>query len=296
VGVILLVSCLRLVQSRDPGVAPVSVSHVDLDALFETPGLADTWWSVDLRCDGEPVYQRDADVLLETASLAKVFLLLELGARMSTGSVDQGHVLDRRTVDSVGDSGLWQHLDTDQLPVEDAARLVGALSDNLATNLLIGLVGLAEVQARARQMAPGGSMLHDLVRDRRTVLTPPTLSEGCASDWATVFQALHRGAGQGEPMSSVVLDWLSPGADLSMVASAFALDPLAHASGADDGFRLWNKTGTDMGVRADAGLVEVRGTVWTYAAICNWPNDDHGLRSEVLAAMRSIGSVISDHR
>lgn len=269
---------------------------MDLDALLETRGLADTSWSVDVRREGEPVYQRNADVLLETASLAKVFLLLELGARLAAGATDPLAAVDRRSVARVGDSGLWQHLATDQLPVADAARLVGALSDNLATNVLIGLVGLEAVQARAARMAPGGSTLHDLVRDTRTSQTPATLSEGCASDWATIFHGLHRGAGEGEHVSAGVLDWLSAGADLSMVASAFELDPLSHASGADGGFRLWNKTGTDAGVRADAGVVEVDGTAWTYAAICNWTGDGHGRRSEVLGTMRAIGSAISGSR
>lgn len=269
---------------------------MDLDALLETRGLADTSWSVEVRREGEPVYQHNADVLLETASLAKVFLLLELGARMAAGATDPREPLDRRSVARVGDSGLWQHLATDQLPVADAARLVGALSDNLATNVLIGLVGLEAVQARAALMAPGGSTLHDLVRNTRTSQTPATLSEGCASDWATIFHGLHRGAAEGEHVSAGVLDWLSAGVDLSMVASALELDPLSHASGADGGFRLWNKTGTDAGVRADAGVVEVNGTAWTYAAICNWTGEDHGLRSEVLGAMRAIGSAISGSR
>jgi beta-lactamase class A len=287
--------CLQRQQQSQPPKS-VNVPRVDLDALLETRGLADTSWSVDIRREGQPVFQHNPDALLETASLAKVFLLLELGARMADGTTDPRDVLDRRFVDGVGDSGLWQHLATDRLPVADAARLVGAVSDNLATNVLIGLVGLEAVQARAARMAPGGSMLHDLVRDTRTAQTPATLSEGCASDWATIFHGLHRAAAGGDHVSVDVLEWLSAGADLSMVASAFELDPLSHASGVDGGVRLWNKTGTDAGVRADAGVVEVDGTAWAYAAICNWTGDDHGIRSEVLGTMRAIGSAIRDPR
>jgi beta-lactamase class A len=268
---------------------------VDLDALLENRALADTLWSVDVRRDGGFFYRHNADLLLETASLAKVFLLVEVAERMAAGATDPLEMLARRTAAPVGDSGLWQHLATDRLPVADAARLVGALSDNLATNVLIDLVGLEAVQERAALMANGGSMLHDLVRDERTSQTPAALSEGCASDWATIFIGLHRGAGAGDRVSADVMDWLSGGADLSMVASAFGLDPLSHAAGADRGVRLWNKTGTDAGVRADAGVVEVGGTTWTYAAICNWAGDD-GVRSEVLGTMRAIGTAISEGR
>ena len=269
---------------------------MDLDALLETGGRAGITWSVDVRRDGDPVHQRNADQLLETASLAKVFLLVELADRIAEGAVAPHDLVDRRTVDPVGDSGLWQHLVADRLPVVDAATLVGAVSDNLATNVLIERTGLEAVRRRAAAMAPGGSTLHDVVRDVRTEQTPTTLSTGCAADWATVFHALHRRAAEGDPVSTQVLAWLAAGTDLSMVAAAFGLDPLSHGESPDDGVRLWNKTGTDAGVRADAGVVEVDGTVWSYAAIGNWDSEEPGLRAQVLATMRAIGEVISGSR
>lgn len=266
---------------------------MDLDGLFDNPAVTGAQWSVDLRRSAVPVYQRRGDLLLETASVAKIFLLTELAVRIAEGAVDPGAMLDRRSVAPVGDSGLWQHLMTDQIPVSDAARLVGSVSDNLATNVLIALVGLESVQARAGQMAPGGSTLHDLVRDARTAGMPATLSEGCASDWASILHDLHRGMVEGDAVSASVLGWLSAGADLSMVAAAFDLDPLSHASGAEQGgVRLWNKTGTDASVRADVGLLEHAGSTWTYAVICNWDHHDQELRGPVLRAMREVGSAI----
>ena len=48
-----------------------------------------------------------------------------------------------------------------------------------------------------------------------------------------------------------------------MVGSAFVehagLDPIAHHESLGGALRLWNKTGTDAGVRADVGVVS-RGT------------------------------------
>lgn len=268
------------------------MQRVDLDGLFDNPALVGTTWSVEVRREERLVYQRRGDLLLETASLAKVFLLLELASRIAAGAVDPGAMLDRRTVAPVRDSGLWQHLATEELPVADAARLVGSVSDNLATNVLIGLVGLEAVQTRAARLAPGGSTLHDLVRDERTTETPAMLSEGCASDWVSVMHDLHRGARAGDQESMRVLDWLSAGVDLSMVAAAFDLDPLSHADDTDVGIRLWNKTGTDGGVRAEVGVVGLAGTTWTYAVICNWDEHENDRRAAVLGTMREIGSAI----
>ena len=57
------------------------------------------------------------------------------------------------------------------------------------------------------------------------------------------------------PVSRRLRRWLSANTDLSMVASAFCLDPLAHFE-PDRGIMLVNKTGTNAGVRADAGRVD----------------------------------------
>ena len=57
-------------------------------------------------------------------------------------------------------------------------------------------------------------------------------------------------------VSAGLVDLLRLNTDLSMVAAAFALDPLAHV-GADLGVRLFNKTGTQDGTRADIGCVVV---------------------------------------
>ena len=254
--------------------------------------LNGTSWSIDLRDadSGEVLFQHEAHETLKTASVAKIFLLVEVAARIDSGALDPNRLLDRRSVDPVADSGLWQFLAQRRLPVADAARLVGAVSDNLATNVLLDLVGLDGVRARAAALAPDGSALHDAVRNVRRRGDAPTLSTGTASDWASFFAGLRQKSVVSPAVSGLVLDWLAPGVDVSMVGSAFGLDPLAHAGLVDRGVALWNKTGTDNGVRADVGLFEYDGRALAYAAICNWdPAIRPDPRDDVLVAMRSIG-------
>ena len=191
--------------------------------MLDVPELAGTRWSVEvLDADGQALAGRDETALLPTASLPKVFLLTEVAERIAAGELDPAEELDRRRVAAVGDSGLWQHLVVETLPVADVAALVGSVSDNLATNVLLERVGLDAVQRRARSLAPGGSMLHDQVRYVRRPADPPTLSEGCARDYAGWF----RGLDSARPADGLVRRWLSSGTDLSMVAGAFDLDPL----------------------------------------------------------------------
>jgi beta-lactamase class A len=222
-----------------------------------------------------------------------VFLLLEVAARLESGALSPDLPVDRRSVDPVADSGLWQHLTTDVLPLSDVAQLVGSVSDNWATNALLDLVGLESVQERASALAPGGSTLLDVVRDRRLPEHPPTLSVGCASDWFPLMSALATGDGLGRKLSLRVLEWLRHGADLSLVASAFGLDPLAHAD-LDRGLRVFSKTGTSDGVRADVGVVMGPEDTWAYASLATWNPVEGDRRDEVLETMRALGTTIRE--
>ena len=258
--------------------------------LGETP--PGTRWSIAAGpVDGSAELVVEPDLLLPTASVAKVFLLVELAARLEAGSLAPDQPVDRRAVAPVADSGLWQHLLTDVLPLADAAQLVGSVSDNWATNALLELVGLDAVQERARSLCPGGSTLLDLVRDRRAPEHPPTLSQGCASDWFAVMSALATGDGLGRTLSLRVLEWLRHGVDLSMVPSGLGLDPLAHAE-VDRDLRVFSKTGTSEGVRADVGVVMGPTDTWAYAAIASWDPSEGDRRDEVLATMRELGALV----
>ena len=266
---------------------------MDVAGILAQPALVGTRWSVEVRgVDGRSLVHHEPQRLLRTASLAKVFLLVEVADRLDRGLLDPQQPVRRDRVAPVADSGLWQHLASPELPLVDVACLVGAVSDNWATNALVDLVGLASVRARATALAPGGSTMHDLVRDDRGPDDPPTLSEGCAADWARLFRGLAAGSVVSPAVSTTVLSWLATGADLSMVASALVLDPLAHA-GPDRGVLLWNKTGTNSSVRADAGLVRGPAGEVAYAAICNWERGDDGPRDAVMAAMRDLGTTVA---
>jgi beta-lactamase class A len=241
---------------------------------------------------GDVLAELDADALLPTASVAKLYALVDLAARSASGELAPELLLDRRVAAPVHDSGVWQHLLVDRLPMADVAVLVAAVSDNLATNVLLEVLGLDRVQQRAADLAPGGSMLHDAVRDERGPDDAPMLSSGCARDWARFFAALHRDELVSAEVSAQVRGWTAASTDLSMVASALALDPLAHRE-EDLGVRIWNKTGTDAGVRADVGLVRSHGRAVSYAVICAWEEaGGHAARQSVLDGMRAVGHEV----
>jgi beta-lactamase class A len=268
---------------------------VDLDELLAPTHALGAEWSISIRRDETPTasVEHRPRKLLRTASVAKVFVLMELADLLAKEAIDAEQLIDRRETPPVFDSGIWHAMCVDTLPVVDLAVLIGAVSDNWATNALIDVCGLDRVQALAASVAPGGSMLHDYVRNDRSGDLPESLSDGCAQDWVSIMQRLYYADGIEEAVCRHVLGWLAHDADLSMVATAFDLDPLAHDT-EDLGLRLWHKTGTDVGVRADVGVIRSSATVVSYAAVCNWPTTDVSplTRRAVHSAMRRIGEEL----
>ncbi|KRA25690.1 hypothetical protein ASD65_15615 [Microbacterium sp. Root61] len=237
----------------------------------------------------------EADAVLPSASAAKVLVLLEAARAVSGGGATLAEPLSRTNVAPVADSGLWQHLATDTLPLGDVARLVGAVSDNWATNVLLRrLGGIEQIAATAEGLDIRDVFLHDILRDVRNPVDPVTLSTGTARGYAELFARLASADGIDADVTAQVCDWLGDGVDLSMVVGAFGLDPLAHTL-ADRGFRVINKTGTDAGVRVDVGFVEGPSRTVAYACLAGWDERlDPSLRDDVLAEMRAFGMLLRE--
>lgn len=246
--------------------------------------------SVSLRdgAGGGQLAAEDADLVHATASIGKILLLAEISVRFVDGRLSRDEPLTRTAADAVANSGLWQHLRTDTLPAADVAALVGAVSDNLATNVLLRRVGLTAVSERARTIGLAHTALLDRVRDVRRQSDPPALSVGTAAELSGLMLALYRGQVRSKAVSRQVLDWLALDTDTSMVAGALGMDPLAHTE-PDRGLTLAHKTGTSTGIRADVGLASgPRGTV-AYAVLATFDDAD---RDGVLAAMFRVGERI----
>ena len=250
--------------------------------------IPDVVWSIEIRDipTGRTAFSLDAARVLKTASLAKIFLLIEAAARLSDGRVTADEPIDRRDVPKVQDSGLWRYLKTDILSLADAAVLVAAVSDNWATNALLHRIGLDAVQARSNMLGYPETLLDDYIRDNRGPAHPPTVSKGRALDWADLFARMHRRNLVSKEVDAQVEYWLGTGTDHSMVASALNLDPLIHGSASG----ICNKTGSDSGVRTDAGLVPSRNAC-SYCIIANWnPEDDRV--DAVAEIMHAAGDLI----
>ena len=268
--------------------------RVDTLNLPDLSGTDVTWsLSVIDLTDGRLLISRQPDAVLKTASVPKLLLLSAVSDLVGAGALSLDQPLDRRTTVPVGDSGIWQHLLSDVLPLGDVASFVGAYSDNLATNALLDVVGLTGVDSAAERLGCSHTRLNDYVRAERVPgVHPPTVSQGTAEELAGVCTAVEKGARSGDPAAARLISWLRRSVDHSMVLSGLGLDPLSHGM-QEGGLRVWNKTGTDTGVRCDTGVISGPRAAFAYAVTANWTGAVE-IR-DVLDGMKSVGEIILAH-
>lgn len=249
--------------------------------------------AVDL-ATGADVFAVDDHVVMPASSLGTVLLLTEVAAEIGDGTLDELEILDREPSDAAGGAGVWQHLQAPALPIADLAALVGAHGDALAVNVLLRRIGLEAVARRAAGLGLVTTALLDRARDARGPDDAPELALGSARELAWLLGALARGEVVDRATSARVVSWLSLGTDLSLVAAAFGLDPLAHRE-PEHGILLVNRTGSAPGVRAEAGVLRGPGGGVAYAVLCAFDDDALTRRLAVAEALRTLGLDLLDH-
>jgi beta-lactamase class A len=261
------------------------------DAISRTSNIA---WSVCIRNGkGRELACFNHAASMKIASVGKLLLLIEVARQCDVGDLAGTEVLFRDPALVVADSGIWQHLHTDRLPVYDLCVLTASVSDNIATNILLKRIGFQRLNDLRTALGLTGTALLDYVRQQRGPDDVPTFSTGSAAELSSLMSKLARNKLISQAVCEQLRTWLATGVDLSMVASAFGFDPLAHTE-SDRGFSVYNKTGTDTGIRADVGTVCRNSNLLSYAVIANWEASEPDLRDAVLATMNTIGKRLRD--
>lgn len=275
--------------------------------LADGDGVRWSAFAVDID-SGETLFSSHPERVLDTASIGKLFLLHTVLDQADHGRLDLTERVERLPFEMIDDSGLWYLLHADALSIYDICVLIGAASDNSATNVLCRRIGLDAVRAHTRELGYEHSGLDDIVRWPIPPGMPGTLSHGTAAELVRFVGELARSERLSASSADILRRWLGAGMDCSMVASAFNFDPLAHFR-YDHGTWLWNKTGTISTVRGDVGVAMSRTRRIAYAVLANWGRvagaEDMGAgpaaaaaaipvdaRDAVLARMRTAGEVI----
>jgi beta-lactamase class A len=193
-----------------------------------------------------------ADDVMPTASLIKVAVLFEAYAQADEGKIDLKERLTLHDDDKVPGSGILREDFSDgaTFTLRDAVRLMIAFSDNTATNLVLGRVGLRAVNQRMDAWGFPNTRVHHLsFRGETTSIAPERtrrygLGSTTAREAMRLFEELQTGTRHRPAVKQALLSHLRRNTDRDKFPRL-----LPH------GTPLWHKDGANETIRTDAGLM-----------------------------------------
>ncbi|HZQ36299.1 MAG TPA: serine hydrolase [Dehalococcoidia bacterium] len=210
--------------------------------------------------------ERHGERSFRAASTVKIPIMIEVFRQIDRGerSLADRHTL--RPEEKTPGSGVLLHLhDGLQLTLGDLLYLMIAISDNAATNILIELAGMANVNATMRELGMVSSTLGRPMKGR------PAQGEeqenwATPNDYVRVVQAILNN------------EAASPSACAQMTALLEQQQNrrrIARFLPEREGVRWGSKTGSIAGVTNDAGFVTVDGRTLILAVYCERLPDQH---------------------
>jgi len=189
-------------------------------------------------------YLFHADEVLPTASSIKIAILAELYRQAQQGKLKLTDLYTLQQSDLVGGSGIAEALTpgTTRLTIRDVAALMISVSDNSATNIIIGRVGMENVNALLDSLG----LTH--TRLRRKMMDLKAAGEGRENvasprEFMLLLEALYRGKVLNKQFTEDFLKLLSVHKE-SYIPRELPED-----------LRVANKPGELEGVRNDSGIV-----------------------------------------
>jgi len=238
----------------------------------------------------------DADEPVQTASVIKVAILLEVFSEAKAGKLSLDDRLPLTKDNQVPGSGILTYLQPGLLPtVQDAAVLMIDLSDNTATNLLIDKVGIAAVDKRLTEMGLKNTWLYKKVFKPAEGVMPPDqkkfgLGKTTAREMAQLFEAIDRCDLDDATLCKRMLQILKDQQDNDEIPRYIQFSDTSEKPSA-----IAHKTGALDEVRNDAGIVYTSAGPIVISAF-TWDNKDHSWTAdnEAMITIAKMSKAIVD--
>ena len=197
-------------------------------------------------------FAHDAKTPMPTASLIKFPVMIEAYRQAKEGKIDLAGMTTLREADKVPGSGILRTHFSDgaTISLRDCVRLMIAISDNTATNLVIDRIGLGATSETMERMGHPETKIHAKVFRRDTSLFPDRsreygLGSTTADDMIRLLEALERRELVDAEASEAMLEHLAACEDDSKLARFLP-----------KGTKRWHKGGAVSTARTNAGIIE----------------------------------------
>jgi len=192
-----------------------------------------------------------ADAVQPTASLIKLPVMVTAYRMADAGQLDLARLITLSDADKVPGSGiLTDHLTSGiSLSVRDAIRLMIRYSDNTATNLVVGQIGLPSTAATMESLGFPQTRLNSKVYRGDTSISPERsrlfgLGSTTAKETVDLLERIHRGNAAAEVSCQSMIEHLLACEDKAMLVSQLPT-----------GTKVAHKSGAVSTSRCDAGII-----------------------------------------
>ncbi len=257
-----------------------------------------------------------ADEVFPTASVFKVPLLYALHRLADAAAVDLGRRVTLTAADRVPGSGVLQDLAPGLAPtIGDLAVLMTVVSDNTATDLVLGLVGKDRLAAENARLGLGATTVplsvreifcaatgldpadpattYDALREalRGPVRDPASVAyaddarndTSTPDDMVTLLGAIQRGDGLSPAAHAAVLDTLGRQKNTTILPARLPEEtPIAH------------KTGSLRGIRNDVGIVTAPNGPYVVAIFAKRLADEAAAVRSLADLSRAVWDAFTD--
>ena len=251
-------------------------------------------------------YKRNADEVMQTASLIKLAIMVEAYRQLDAKKVDFAKTLTLTKDDKVPGAGvLTPHFsDGATFPLKDAVRLMIVFSDNTATNMVLDQIGIKAVNNTTKELGLPETRINAKVFKGSTTSIDPdrtkkySLGSTTANETLKLLELIHTGKAASAESCKAMLGHLEKNDDKELLVRQ--LPP---------GTKVAHKTGATNKVRTDAGILYVPDPTHTPkdkeakrtipVAVCVLTNENEDERwvrdNAAQVTIADIGKAVYDH-
>lgn len=274
------------VARTPPLPAPLAAAVADLEQGFS--GTVAVW--VHELATGE-TYGLRAEETFPPASTIKLFILRELFRQVEMGTAGLAEELIMARGDIVPGSGVIKDLTPGlRLSLRDAATLMVTVSDNTATNLVIGRLGTRAINRATVEAGFTSTRLGGKLFKGRGLLSSTT-----ARDLGTLMTAIARRRAVSRQASAAMLDILRREQYDTIVGRFLPQDQEALAEDRKT-WKIASKSGSIKHHRHDVAFVEGQGLRYVVALMSRDCEDlSWGVENEATVCLARIARAVHDH-
>jgi beta-lactamase class A len=213
---------------------------------------------------GEEVGHR-SDAVMPTASVIKVGIMAELYRQADGGEVDLNRRLKVTKDDFYGGTGVLKEFEPGVEPtVKDLCRMMIVVSDNVATGMIVRLLGKDRIN---RSFDEWGLSQTELVWNIRLGEDIRKYAVSTPRDLGRLMELIATDGFLTAESTKAMRDHLSRQQHLEQIPRYLPYGQFASEVGIEQPVSVMNKIGNYMGMRADAAIINAPGVSFVLATM-----------------------------